>query len=120
MCEIGSAATTSTTTTAAEGTVAVRVGITCAEATVLHVPAVLQLPPDLAAGLEDAVRTGRADNWDDPMHPAIAALLDWLEDNRDEWEAQLDYGVHIQDGEELEIRSFEVDAVLPADQAEGS
>ena len=90
--------------------VPVRVGITCAEAQVLHIPAVLHLPPELAAGLEDAVRTGRADDWDyDDLHPAMAWLLDWLEEHREAWENQLDYGLHCQDGEDLEIRNVEVE-----------
>ncbi|MFC1435374.1 hypothetical protein ACEZDB_32510 [Streptacidiphilus sp. N1-3] len=89
-------------------TVAVHVGITCAEAVVFHIPAVLYLPAELAAGLEDAARTGRADNWDEDSHPAMAWLWEWLEDNREAWEDQLDMGVHTQDGEDLEIRNFEV------------
>ena len=53
------------------------------------------------------------------MHPAMAELLDWLEDNRELREDQIDYGVHIQDGEYLEIRSFEVDVASDAHGPEG-
>ncbi|WP_431959363.1 hypothetical protein [Actinacidiphila sp. bgisy160] len=90
-----------------DGMVPVRMGITCAEACVFHIPAVVRIPPELAAGVREAVEAGRADDWGDDMHPAMAELYDWLEGNRDAWENQLDMGVHTQDGEDLEIRSVE-------------
>jgi hypothetical protein len=91
-----------------DGLVPVHVGITCAEAIVYHIPALLRLPESLADGLIDAVATGRADDFDETIHPAIAALLDWLEEHRDVWEVQLDPSIHTQDGEDLDIRFIDV------------
>jgi hypothetical protein len=91
-----------------DGLVPVHVGITCAEAVVYHIPALLRLPQPIAVGLIDAVATGRADDFDETIHPAIAALLHWLEDHRDVWEGQLDPSIHTQDGEDLDIRFIDV------------
>jgi hypothetical protein len=91
----------------------VHVKISCAEAQVLLVPVDLRLPAALAQGLSEAVRTGRAEDYGDDIHPAMAELLDWLEAHREVWEDQIDYGVHCQDGEDLEIRWVELPDPLP-------
>ncbi|MEZ0070272.1 hypothetical protein ABIA32_006324 [Streptacidiphilus sp. MAP12-20] len=92
------------------------VRIYCAEAQTLLVPARVWLPADLADGLQQALAAGRADDFDGDMHPAVAELLDWLEDNRETWERQIDYGLHCQDAEDLEIRWVEVSGEPPEDE----
>ncbi|WP_042380024.1 hypothetical protein [Streptacidiphilus melanogenes] len=89
------------------------VRIYCAEAQTLLVPARLRLPTDLAQSLLQALADGaEADDFDPERHPAIARLYDWLDYHREAWEQQIDYGLHCQDGEDLEIRDVSY-SVLP-------
>jgi hypothetical protein len=93
------------------------VRIYCAEAQTLLVPARVWLPADLADSLLQALADGAdADDFDEERHPAVARLYDWLEYNRDAWEGQIDYGLHCQDGEDLEIRSVSFSSEPPVDE----
>jgi hypothetical protein len=91
-----------------DGLVPLSVGIVCAESQVFRIPATVRVPPDLADGVRRAVAEGRADDWHEDMDPAMRELYEWLDDNREQWEDQLNEGTMCQDAEDLEIRHVEL------------